>query len=94
MSTRRLIRAGAKKHGVSTKVYRAELQAAIDTAWESPTPMSMRIRNDCSRTGDKPTIGEYISCVANIVSSSPPEIPYTINTRHGGMLHDFFTRTK
>lgn len=59
---RKIYRKIAKKHGVTEEEVRRDMQAALNSAYESPcrTPAHMQAQDSVLRSGDVPTPEEYI----------------------------------
>lgn len=57
---RKFYRQLAKKHGVSVKEVKRDMQIAIDEAYKNPNNHALNVRFK----GEKPTIDEFINYVA------------------------------
>lgn len=59
---KRLLKRGAKHHGVSEQQVRREIEAAIQATFENPdaTPEQILARNRIPRVGEVPTVEEFL----------------------------------
>ncbi len=67
MSNRSIYRKIAKEHGVSVAEVKAEMQAAVDAAWNNPnkTPEQAAMQKKYFADGTAPTADEFIRAVSN-----------------------------
>lgn len=65
MKVNRVLAEIALKNGVSVAEVRREIQAALDEGMKSPDPNVQAYWNSIPRKGDKPTLQEVITHLAN-----------------------------
>lgn len=63
MSNRKIYRKIAKENGVSVAEVKADMQAALNTAWNNPdkTPEQASMQNRFSSDGTTPTVDEFLT---------------------------------